>query len=249
MLLNYLRNLSSPVRTDQSNRQLGQSLAFVAGATNAGGFLLVRQYTSHMSGIVSGMADDLAMGDIALLLSGMGALLCFLFGAAGSAILINWGRRHHLHSEYAGPLVVEALLLLCFGMIGGNIAKHEWLFVPATVALLCFIMGLQNAIISKISRAEIRTTHVTGIITDIGIELGKLIYWNGDKPLTPVLANYVKLRLLSLLLLMFFIGGVVGALCFKHIGFISTIPLAILILVLGVVPVIDDLTEHLRQIT
>jgi len=38
--------------------------------------------------------------------------------------------------------------------------------------LLCFIMGLQNAVITKISHAEIRTTHVTGLVTDVGIELG-----------------------------------------------------------------------------
>ena len=39
-----------------------------------------------------------------------------------------------------------------------------------------FHHGLQNALITKLSRAEIRTTHITGIVTDIGIELGKLLY-------------------------------------------------------------------------
>jgi len=44
----------------------------------------------------------------------------------------------------------------------------QGLFVSATVMLLCFIMGLQNAVISKISRSEIRTTHVTGLVTRRG---------------------------------------------------------------------------------
>ena len=56
------------------------------------------------------------------------------------------------------------------GVLHGGAAIAAWsqLFVPVTVVLLCFIMGLQNAVITKLSRADIRTTHITGIITDIG---------------------------------------------------------------------------------
>jgi hypothetical protein len=57
MPIQYLRRLTSPERSEDANRRLGQSLAFVAGAANAGGFLAVKQYTSHMSGIVSAIAD------------------------------------------------------------------------------------------------------------------------------------------------------------------------------------------------
>ena len=178
MPITYLRNLTGRVRSPQANRQLAGYLSFVAGATNAGGFLAVQQYTSHMTGIVSAMADHLVLGQVGLILEGLGALLSFLAGAATSAILINWARREHLNSEYALPLMLEAILLLCFGLLGGNLGNHQWLFVPATVMVLCFIMGLQNAMITKISHAEIRTTHITGMVTDIGIELGKLFYWN-----------------------------------------------------------------------
>ncbi len=129
MPLSYLRQLTGKERSPETNRQLACYLTFVAGAANAGGFLAVRQYTSHMSGILSAMADNLALGSIGLLLDGLGALLSFLAGAACSALLINWGRRERLQSEYALPLMVEAGLLLCFGLLGGNLAHHEWLFV------------------------------------------------------------------------------------------------------------------------
>lgn len=243
MAISYLRRLTGKERSPEANRQLACYLAFVAGATNAGGFLAVRQYTSHMSGIVSAMADNFALGDVGLLLDGLGALLSFLAGAACSAVLINWGRRERLQSEYALPLMVEAGLLICFGLLGSNLEHHEWLFVPATVMVLCFIMGLQNAMVTKVSKAEIRTTHVTGMVTDIGIELGKLFYWNlakadATKPL--VLANRQKLRVLATLVGLFFLGGVVGAVGFKHIGFSATLPLATLLLVLAAVPVLDD---------
>jgi uncharacterized membrane protein YoaK (UPF0700 family) len=249
MPISFLRRLTGKVRTVDANRQLGLSLAFVAGAANAGGFLAVNQYTSHMTGIVSAMVDDLATGNVTLALAGLGALLSFIAGAASSALLINWARHRQLHSEYALALLLEAALLLCFGLVGGNLALHMGLFVSLTVMLLCFIMGLQNAIITKLSKAEIRTTHVTGIVTDIGIELGKWLYWNPSKDGPDqflVFANRQKLRLLLLMLLMFSSGGLVGAVGFKHIGFLSTIPLAMILSLLAVVPVVDDLLERWR---
>lgn len=241
MPIQYLRRLSGRDRSADANRQLALFLAFNAGAANAGGFLAVHQYTSHMSGIVSAMADDLALGNLALLLAGLGALLSFLSGAATSAILINWGRRRTLQSEYALALLLEALLLLLFGALGTEAQAHRWLFVPATVALLCFIMGLQNAMITKISRSEIRTTHVTGLVTDIGIELGKMIYLD-----THVVADWPRLRLLAALLFLFFSGGVVGALGFSHAGFGAIIPFAVGLSMLALVPVMDDLQQWWR---
>jgi len=68
-------------------------------------------------------------------------------------------------------LVAESVLILIFGLLAGQLTwiHRDWVYV----AVLCFTMGLQNAIITKISKAQIRTTHVTGMITDIGIELAR----------------------------------------------------------------------------
>ncbi|BDD93883.1 YoaK family protein [Pandoraea sp. XJJ-1] len=246
MPIKFLRGFTQPVRTDAANRRLGCSLAFVAGGANAGGFLAVGQYTSHMSGIVASLSDNLALGQLVLVLAGFSALLAFLLGAATSSILIHWGRRHQTHSEYAVPLMLEALLLLAFGVMGANLENRRLLYVPGTVGLLCYVMGLQNAIITKISRAEIRTTHVTGLVTDIGIELGKMSYWNRPgvaRHLPRVAGDHQKLRLLCALLGMFFLGGLAGALGFKHLGFVATVPLAGILIVLAIVPLLDDLAR------
>lgn len=242
----YLRNLTGKERRPGADRQLAYYLAFVAGAVNAGGFLAVKQYTSHMSGILSAMADDLALGSLGLMLDGLGALLAFVAGAACSAILINWGRRRRLHSEFALPLLIEAGLLLAFGLLGGGLQGRQLLFVSVTVMVLCFIMGLQNAMITKLSRAEIRTTHVTGMITDIGIELGKFLYWNRtlDSETPRVTANRRKLATLAILVAAFFVGGVIGAIGFSRIGFSATIPLAALLTTLALVPVLDDMRSR-----
>jgi uncharacterized membrane protein YoaK (UPF0700 family) len=194
-MIPLIRGWTDVQRTPQANTRLGVTLAAVAGAANAGGFLAVNQYTSHMTGVLSGMADALVLGHTDIALVGLAMLMAFLTGAMCTAILVNWGMRHHMHSAYGLPLLLEAALLLVFGLFGGAIAVAAHLFVPLTVVLLCFIMGLQNAVITKISRAEIRTTHITGLVTDMGIELGKLLYVNPSPSELPVRANRDKLRL------------------------------------------------------
>jgi uncharacterized membrane protein YoaK (UPF0700 family) len=249
MPITYARALTGRQRTARSDRHLGFALAFVAGATNAGGFLAVQQYTSHMTGIVSAMADNIALGAHGLVLAGACALVSFVLGAACSAVMVNCARRHRMQSEFALPLLVEASLLLCFGLLGGWLARTPGLFVPLTIMLLCFIMGLQNAVITKLSRAEIRTTHITGVVTDIGIELGKLVYWNASTAAgrAPVAADRQRLATLALLAAFFFSGGVFGALGFKHVGYLSTVPLALLLTVLAIVPAVDDLVATVRR--
>ena len=249
MPIHYARSLAGRRRTTAANRHLGFALAFVAGAINAGGFLAVQQYTSHMTGIVSAMADNIALGAYDLVLGGAGGLLSFLLGAACSAIMVNYSRRRHLHGEFALPLLLEAFLLLCFGLLGARLATVAGLFVPVTVMLLCFIMGLQNALITKLSKADIRTTHITGIVTDIGIELGKSLYWNspGSSKQPPVAVNRAKLQMLTLLALSFFLGGVVGAFGFKYLGYIATVPLALVLITLAIVPALDDVRGWLRR--
>ena len=249
MPIHYARSLAGRRRTTAANRHLGFALAFVAGAINAGGFLAVQQYTSHMTGIVSAMADNIALGAYDLVLGGAGGLLSFLLGAACSAIMVNYSRRRRLHGEFALPLLLEAFLLLCFGLLGARLATVAGLFVPVTVMLLCFIKGLQNALITKLSKADIRTTHITGIVTDIGIELGKSLYWNspGSSKQPPVAVNRAKLQMLALLALSFFLGGVVGAFGFKYLGYIATVPLALVLITLAIVPALDDVRHWLRR--
>ncbi len=235
MPVDYLRTLTNPQRTRSANIHLGVSLAFVAGAVNAGGFLAVSVYTSHMTGLVSSMADDMALGNIDTVLLALLSLISFMSGAALCAVTINVAHRQGSQQIYAWPLLIEAMLLLGFGMLGST---HHLIGISMglTISLLCFLMGWQNAMITKISKAEIRTTHVTGLITDIGIELGKLFYWNRipeDQHLPDVIANRQKLTLHLQLVGAFLSGGLTGALGFKHLGYISTVPLALVLAILA----------------
>ena len=231
-------------RSPKANLHLGLVLSFVAGATNAGGFLAVGSYTSHMTGIVSAVADDLVLGQITLALVGVACLIAFLLGAMCTAILVNWGLRQQLRSSFSLPLLLESVALLVFGLFGAAMAAWSQFFMPVTVVLLCFIMGLQNALITKISKAEIRTTHITGLVTDIGIELGKWVYFNRlhDQPM--VRANRDRLKAHVGLVMGFFAGGLIGAIGFNHVGYVSTVPLAGMLWLICLRPLIYDLRHR-----
>ncbi|MCE9557979.1 MAG: DUF1275 domain-containing protein [Armatimonadetes bacterium] len=246
MPIEYLSKLTSPERTERANRHLGISLAFVAGALNAGGFLAIGQYTSHMTGIMSSAADNIVLGKPALALAGFLALVSFLSGAATTAILVNYAKRNGQANIYSAPLFLEAGLLLVFGLVGATLQLHELVTVSLTAILLSFVMGLQNALVTKISNSEIRTTHVTGMITDMGIELGKLAYRNRKDPnrdLELVLANRQKLKIQISLVSAFFGGGLVGAWGFKTLGYSMTLPLALILILISTAPLFERSTS------
>ena len=242
MPLAYLRHLTSPERTDRANRHLARILAGVAGAINAGGFLAVGQYTSHMSGIVASMADNAVLGGFALVWRAAGGVGAFLLGAFVTTLMIRFSRARGLASMYSAPLVVEAVLLVVFGVTGRRYSEERSLF--PTVMLLCFTMGLQNAMVTKISGAVIRTTHMTGMITDMGIALGRLVYREAGGEPVVVGVEQRQLRLHGSLVLLFLGGGVVGALGFRQLGFLFTLPFAAVLAGLGVLPLWDDLLGY-----
>ena len=243
MPIHYARFLVGRHRTVAGNRHLGWVLSFNAGAINAGGFLAVQQYTSHVTGMVSALADHLALGEMGLVVDAAAGVLFFLLGSITSTLMVNLARHKGMASEYALPLLLEAALILCFGLMGAQLNRYEGLLVPFTVVLLCFIMGLQNAVVTKLSRSVIRTTHLTGTVTDLGIELGRLLYPNHD-PAYQVHASGDRMLTLSGLLLSYLVGGIAGAFGFKFLGYVSTVPLAVALAVLAVVPAIDDLRRR-----
>ncbi len=238
------------LRSENLNRQLAWAMAFVAGAVNAGGFLAVSHYTSHMTGVVSSMADELAAGDLATAMAALAMMLSFLGGAFVCTTLISFGQRRRMRSRYALTLALEAALMLVFGFMGNRLQQEIEFTLPVTVMLLCFIMGLHNAVTSIISGAAVRTTHLTGTVTDIGIELSRLTYVNvhDRQGRERIVANRQKLSLLLLILAAFLAGGVVGALGFKHIGFKVTVPLAGFLCFLAARPLLLELRLLLHRI-
>lgn len=199
---------------------------------------MVGYYTSHMTGIVSSISSYISLGKTMLLVSCAMFLAAFICGSVASAIIVNWARHRQLHGEFAIALFFEAVLLFILGIIAGKLIVSGVLYTDIVIMFLCFIMGLQNAIITKISNAEIRTTHVTGIATDIGIEIGRMIYFG--KADQKFALQFHKLKIHTGLLFAFLAGGVTGAFTFRHLGSSAAIILSLLLVLCSSVPIFDD---------
>lgn len=236
-----VRLVTGPERTPRRNFHLANLLALHAGLLNSVGFVATATYTSHMTGLTAIVADHLVLGDFRLVGLGVLAIASFIAGAIVCAWVFNWGRRRALRSKFAAVLVLEASMVLAFGALPDRVTwQHNvWLFIP----VLCFTMGLQNAIVTKASNSQIRTTHVTGMVTDIGIELGKLTYINRRKDEEPVVADLGQLRSHAMIVGLFFVGGVLGAAGYLAIGFYALLPAAALLLVIAIPHLIDDFKE------
>ena len=188
-----------------------------------------------MSGVVAAMAANLVVRGLHAMIRPATILGCFLAGAAFCSLVINWERRRDRESLFAVPVLVEALLLALLALPA---ASHHLQFA---LCILSFSMGLQNAIITKISHAEIRTTHVTGMITDIGIEIGRALYWNRSGREPVVHSDRRHLLLLSLLVGLFFSGGAFGAFAYPHFGFQILLPIAVFMAVFTIAPITTDI--------
>lgn len=247
MSITYLHQLISRERNQSANRHLGLLLSFIAGAVNAGGFVMLGYFSSHITGAVSRLGIHATDGDFTMLQISLGLLLSFLLGSICASLLISWGRQRQLQSQYAAALLLQAALLGSFALFGKALEAHVWLLVPVPALLLSLAMGLQNALITKLSNAEIRTTHLTGIITDIGIELGKLLVRNRSSLSgPPIVASRPKLRILSMLSLMFLSGTIGGGLAFRSLGYHAALPLAVLLGVLALAPMTNELLAWIR---
>jgi uncharacterized membrane protein YoaK (UPF0700 family) len=238
----------APARSRHLNRQLAWPLAFVAGAINAGGFLAVGFYTSHTTGSISRGMDELAVGNTGTALFFLGVVAAFFLGAATASTFIHLGRRRRFHSPYGGALFIEALLLLFFGYIAHHRSLNGDLRAGLIAASLSFFMGMLNAIATTISAAELRVTHMTGIVTDLGIELAELLYWNRSlrRKAPRIVADRRRLRLHAGILAAFCLGGLSGALGFTHVGYELVFALALILLALSLRPVLYDLRVRLR---
>jgi uncharacterized membrane protein YoaK (UPF0700 family) len=209
-------------RTYIHNLRLAVLLCLTAGFVNAAGFLGFAVLTTNVTGHAALFAENIAQDDWANAGTVAVWMLLFLAGALCSSLIITiMGRQERF--SYAIPILLE-LGILTFCAFYGN---QQGLFTSKDffAGCLLFAMGLQNALVTVISGSVVRTTHLTGTFTDLGIELGQLKWVNYARQ--SELISKIKLRLSIIFFFMF--GALTGAYLFTHLAFISfVVPIIIL---------------------
>lgn len=193
-------------------------LALIAGMVNVVGLLgFEHQALTHMTGLTSRFSQDLAQGhgrDASIIAM---IMVSFVAGAALSGLLVvddalALGRR------YGVVLLIEATLLA----IATLLLDHQWMAGFCLAALAC---GLQNAMVAHFSGSVIRTTHVSGMFTDIGASIG---HWLRGAPV-----DRMRLKICASTISGFGCGSLFGAAIYQYAGTRTLFVPAILALILA----------------
>jgi uncharacterized membrane protein YoaK (UPF0700 family) len=206
-------------------------LTFVAGCVNAAAFVACERYVTHVTGTVTRIGMEVAR--LAILLDFVIVLISFIAGAMASSVLIN-GRAHRgKRPLHALPLIMVAAATAGIGLAGhagllgtfGGVVDEPGDFVLLSV--LSFASGLQNAAVATSTGLLVRTTHLTGPATDLGIHLVELAYAKGAARTSA--KRHALLRAGKLVAFAF--GAAAGLALARSVGFLAFLMPAILVLV------------------
>jgi len=202
---------------------LWSGLGFQAGFLNAFGFLACGRYVSHVTGMGTQMGVAMAESRPWFALELLGFPLSFIFGAFFSGLLTSARIERGLKPWY-GPVtfILPGLILLLmvsgqrgvFGPFGEELVlTRDFLLLY----LLCFVCGMQNGCFATLTKGQIRTTHLTGISTDIGTDFARL--WFGrlegiERALT-WRTNLCRLATFTA----FAIGSITSVMVSRHLGY------------------------------
>ncbi len=192
-------------RTFSHNLRLACFLSFIAGIVNITGVLAVATLTTNVTGHFAFFAEEIALKNYSKAFTIVSYIAFFLFGAFVSNLMVEIALLKKPRMAHAFPMLLEILLLVFVGL--------SYRLHPNYIAyFLLFAMGLQNALVTKISQSTIRTTHLTGLFTDLGIELSQLFFYKKPAELKRLTRN-ILLRLS--IIFFFFLGGVLGGLFYE----------------------------------
>lgn len=189
-------------RTFVHNLRLATLLSFVAGIVNITGVLALKTLTTNVTGHFAYFAEEVIRRDFWAAITFFVFTIFFLLGSFTSNFLTELTSKKNPHLAHVIPISLEIVLLCAVGIFG--IASDLSTFEGKWIAFaLLFAMGSQNSLVTKISQSTVRTTHLTGLFTDLGIELSQLFFYKKPEETKKLKTSiYLRLSIIS-----FFFGG------------------------------------------
>lgn len=189
-------------------------LAFIAGMINVVALTgFSHQAATHVTGLFSQLAIHLYDHDLNAALNFSGIILAFFLGAFLCGLVIR-DTQFQIGRRYGYALGIESLLLFL----------SAWSFTHGFsigMPLASVAAGLQNALVSHFSGAVVRTTHMTGILTDLGVLMGNRVMGRGEPG--------KRARIFVLPMVSFLLGGFAGIFGFRLWGYQVMYAAAILV--------------------
>jgi uncharacterized membrane protein YoaK (UPF0700 family) len=198
-------------------------LSFNGGFINAGGFLATGRFVSHVTGFATLFGVSATHHDFKAAIGILSVPFFFLLGAFLAGMMIDRPihRKKKPHFDYVMGLSAFCLFLAAcggelahFGIFGGSLRLRQ---VYILLSLLCLACGLQNGAITSSSGSSIRTTHLTGLSTDLGLGIARLLTFERHDATFKKEARANQLRSISIIA--FALGSAVGSWFFIKLGY------------------------------
>lgn len=202
-------------RTLKDNLMLASSTAFVAGMTNVAGVIAFLSFTSNITGHVAMLARKIVNKEHHDILVYTLWLLLFLLGAFAANFITKSYSKKGSYRAHAVPIFIEIIVLFVVAIYGHNYYSETQLERETIIGAMLFSMGLQNGLVSTISGGLVKTTHLTGLFTDLGGELSE--YLHAAKGEASVVKQKLIIRLT--ILCFYLIGGIIGGYFFELYDF------------------------------
>jgi uncharacterized membrane protein YoaK (UPF0700 family) len=164
----------SHTRTNTDNIKLGALTAFTAGMVNVASWILFFSFTSNITGTYAILAEEITNGAWFQVFVVSFWLGLFFFGSYLSNNIIINSKNIKNQIAHSIPLVLEFLCLIGVGIYGVFYYQESLLETEFLIATLTFAMGLQNGLTASISNFAVKTTHLTGLTTDLAIHFSLL---------------------------------------------------------------------------
>jgi uncharacterized membrane protein YoaK (UPF0700 family) len=202
-------------RTLRHNLKIASLLSFVAGIVSTVGFFSVQKLTTNVTGHFAFFMDEAFKLHFKESFIYFLYIFSFFFGSFVSNFLIEIISRKNERYIYVVPTLIESIILFILGFYGKDLIVMH----PNLIAFsLLFAMGLQNSFVTTISSSVVRTTHLTGLFTDLGIDLSQFFFYKETEKKKKLISS-IKLRFT--IISFFFFGGIIGGILYSKIGILS----------------------------
>lgn len=209
-----LRKFSNS-RTLEDNIKLGTLTAFSAGMINIASLMIFFSFSSNVTGHYAILAQEIIRGNLFQALVVFSWIFLYFFGSFMSNIIVINLNHRNSYLAHALPIVLEILCLLAVGLYGQFFYRETLTETETLLSLMLFAMGLQNGLTASISNFAVKTTHLTGITTDLGILFSMFTQRKYRK--TRELAD--KARLLLSIVFSYVLGAVFAGVLYFRLEF------------------------------
>jgi uncharacterized membrane protein YoaK (UPF0700 family) len=214
-------------RKQVHNLRLARYTSIAAGMVNVASVIAFFAFTSNVTGHMAIFAEEIVKGHWTQVMIVFSWLFLFLLGAFTSNFLIHSLEKNGTYLAHAAPVILEIIVLTGIAFYGHVFYQDTLRETEYLIAGLLFAMGMQNSLVATISNGKVKTTHLTGLFTDLGMELS--MYFNPKYKTDKSLLE--KLHLHLVILGYYFGGGIIGGVLFLQIEFITFYCVSVVLLI------------------